>query len=128
MKVVLVLVLCTVAVLAASCGGSGAKIYSLEKTKTCLSDAGGATVGGSLDFVATTSTGGAFKAKLDDNSVTVVFGATEADANNIDDAYRRFRAKNVGIDDVLRQQGNAVMLWHLHPSDPDLATVIGCLK
>jgi hypothetical protein len=34
----------------------------------------------------------------------------------------------VGIDDVLRQQGNAVMLWHQHPSDADLATITDCLK
>ena len=32
------------------------------------------------------------------------------------------------IDDVLRRQGNAVMLWHVHPGDKDLATVTGCLK
>ena len=51
-----------------------------------------------------------------------------ADADNIDQAYRRFHAKNVGIDDVLREQGNAVMLWHAHPADADLARITGCLK
>ena len=60
--------------------------------------------------------------------VTVSFGQTVADANNLDQAYRRFRAENVGIDDVLRQQGNAVMLWHVHPQDLDLSTVANCLK
>jgi hypothetical protein len=34
----------------------------------------------------------------------------------------------VGIDDILRRQGNAVMLWKLHPEDADIATVTGCLK
>jgi hypothetical protein len=34
----------------------------------------------------------------------------------------------VGIDDVLRQQQNAVMLWHEHPSDADLSEITGCLK
>jgi hypothetical protein len=29
---------------------------------------------------------------------------------------------------VLRQDRNAVMLWHEHPSDADLATISGCLK
>ena len=51
-----------------------------------------------------------------------------ADADNIDLAYRRFADPKVGIDDVLRRQGNAVMLWHVHPQDNDLATITGCLK
>ena len=58
----------------------------------------------------------------------LVFGQTQGDADNIDAAYRRFHASNVGIDDVLRRQGNAVMLWQQHPSDDDLATLTGCLK
>jgi hypothetical protein len=80
------------------------------------------------DFVATTAEGGAFAAKLRHNHVTITFGVTVAQANNIDQAYRHFRATNVGIDDVLRQQGNAVMLWHQHPVDADLNLVQGCLK
>jgi DNA repair protein RadC len=45
-------------------------------------------------------------------------------------ATRTGAAKNVraGIDDVLRTNGNAVMLWHAHPSDADLALIQGCLK
>ena len=81
-----------------------------------------------VDFVASTALGGAFVAHLTDNFVTVSFGKTADDANNIADAYRRFSAANVGVEDVLRQQGNAVMLWHVHPSDADAATVTGCLK
>jgi len=60
--------------------------------------------------------------------VTVSFGQTLGDADNIDQAYRQFHSKNVGIDDVLRTQGNAVMLWHEHPSDDDLSLVQDCLK
>jgi len=117
------------AALLAGCGGSSdpAKtIYSRDKTIACLEKAN-AKIGGELDFVASTATGGAFKAKVSGNDVTVVFGQTLADADNIDQAYVHFHAKNVGIEDVLRQQGNAVMLWHEHPSDEDLALVTGCL-
>ena len=85
-------------------------------------------MGHDIDFVASTALGGAFIAHLTDNFVTVSFGKTEADADNIADAYRRFSAANVGVEDVLRQQGNAVMLWHVHPSDPDAAQITGCLK
>ena len=107
--------------------GKDTPTYSLSKTSTCLHGTG-AKLGGQLDFVATTATGGAVRVRLHDNGVTIVFGQTQGDADNIDAAYRRFHASNVGIDDVLRRQGNAIMLWKQHPSDPDLATVTGCLK
>jgi len=114
--------LLAVAALAISCGGGGTRLSSLQKTRACLT-ADGIRLGGALDFVATTATGGAVKAHLADNSVTVVFGATTADADNINQAYHRFHSQNVGIDDVLRQQGNVVMLWHKHPGNEDAARI-----
>ncbi len=80
------------------------------------------------DFVANSATGGAFVVQLVGNRVTVSFGETAADADNIEQAYHRFKAGNVGLSDVLRRQGNALMLWHVHPQDADLATITGCLK
>jgi phage terminase large subunit-like protein len=112
---------------AAGCGKQTEKLYSPAKTRACLADAG-VRLGGKLDFVATTATGGALKAHLGSNFVTVVFGETVADADNINQAYHRFSSSNVGVDDVLRQQDNAVMLWHEHPSDQDLALITSCLK
>lgn len=112
----------------AGCGNShtaATTIYDKAKTQACL--AKHARIGGPLDFVASTATGGAFRATLGGNFVTVVFGQTLADAANIDQAYVHFAGKNVGVADVLRQQGNAVMLWHAHPSDADLNRVQGCL-
>jgi hypothetical protein len=107
--------------------GKDTPSYSLAKSSACLTQ-DGVALGGQLDFVATTATGGAVRVRLHDNALTLVFGQTEGDADNIDAAYRRFHSSNVGIDDVLRRQGNAVMLWQAHPSDEDLATVTGCLK
>ena len=45
-------------------------------------------------------------------------------------AYQRFAfaERRAGLDDVLKRYSNAVMLWHAHPSDTDLALVTGCLK
>jgi hypothetical protein len=116
-------------VLLAGCGKpSSSTSYSLRKTTRCL-EAHHVRLGGQLDFVATTATGGATKAHLaDGNFVTIVFGATLDDANNIAQAYQRFHGKNVGVADILRQDQNAVMLWHEHPSDTDLGSVTGCLK
>jgi hypothetical protein len=111
----------------AACGGSGSSLYTLEKTQSCLT-AKNITLGGTLDFVATTATGGALRAHLPGEFVTIAFGATTADADNIDQAYRSFHATNVGIDDVLRESGNAVLLWNLHPTDPNVAAINACLK
>jgi hypothetical protein len=123
----LVALLAVLGLLACGCGSSGGSLYSLDKTRACLSK-DGVRLGGPLDFVATTATGGAVQAHLGTNYVTLVFGDTVEKADNINQAYHRFHAKNVGIDDVLRQERNAVMLWHAHPSDADLARITACLK
>jgi hypothetical protein len=114
-------------VLTAGCGSPGSHTYSLAKTTDCLKTKP-VRLGGPLDFVATTATGGAVKIHTSDNFLTLVFGQTEDDANNIAAAYRRFAAKNVGVEDVLYQSSNAVLLWHKHWSQADLDLVTACLK
>jgi hypothetical protein len=111
----------------AGCGGQ--TTYSLGPTKTCLTHRG-FRVGGKLDFVASTATGGAFLVHLGDNFVTVAFGNSLQTGDDIQGAYQRFALPNVkpGLSDVLRRYDNAVTLWHLHPSDSDLALVVGCLR
>jgi len=121
----------TITMATAACGGSGhASLYASGPSKTCLVDkhlrVGRVT--SASDFIASTATGGSFRVTLPRNSVTVSFGETQEDSDNIAQAYRGASAPNVGIDDVLRQQENAVMLWHLHPNENDIATITGCLK
>jgi hypothetical protein len=118
------------AVLLAGCGSAGTRSYTKDATEACLQKAGlkPAPIPETTDFVANSATGGAFTVQLVDNRVTVSFGETQSDADNLDQAYHRFKSTNVGLDDVLRRQGNAVMLWHVHPLDNDLATIAGCLK
>ena len=113
-----------------ACGAAGTPTYTKAGTEACLEKAGlhPKPVTETADFVANSATGGAFSVQLVANRVTVSFGVTEADADNIDQAYRRFKASNVGLNDVLRRQGNALMLWHVHPQDADLATITGCLS
>ena len=115
------------AAILAGCGSSSQRIYTLPKSTACLKTKP-VRLGGSLDFVASTATGGAVKIHTNDNFLTLVFGKTVADADNIAAAYHRFAASNVGVDDVLHQDQNAVMLWHTHWSQPDLDLVSGCLK
>jgi hypothetical protein len=80
------------------------------------------------DFVASTASGGAVRVRLSDNAVTLLFGQGPDEASNLADAYRRFHAKNVGVEDVLQTQGNAVLLWQIHPSAADDSKVKDCLK
>jgi hypothetical protein len=122
--------LAVAAVVVSGCGSGGTPTYTKNATEACLAKAGlhPKPISETTDFVANSATGGAFWVQLVGNRVTVSFGETLADADNLDQAYRRFKANNVGLDDVLRRQGNALMLWHVHPEDTDLQTITGCLK
>ena len=126
----LAIVAALVVALAAGCGG-GKSEYTAGKTRDCLSseDARISRPQGK-DLVASTATGGAFVANLGDNWVTVAFGQQENDAKNIQIAYQRFALPNVrrNITDVLSRYRNAVLLWHRHPANADLALVTGCLE
>ncbi len=123
-------VIAALALTAAACGGGGTSTYTKQASTACFVKKGLKTspITNSTDFVANSATGGAFRVHLKDNFVTVSFGLTPKDADNIDEAYERFHAAKVGLPDVLRTQGNAVMLWHVHPTDDDISTVTGCLK
>jgi len=115
------------ALVAAGCGGQSD--YSLKKTRDCLATED-AKISPARDFVATTATGGAFRARLSDNSVTIAFGERDSDAVDIAYAYERFAFTNVrsNILDVLERYRNAVLLWQKHPASADLALVTGCLR
>lgn len=125
------LVIAAIAACATACGNpASTKVYSKAATMACLQKQAGVHVGPApaSDFVANSATGGAFSVKLKGNRATVSFGQTITDGNNIADAYRRFHARNVGVNDVLETEQNAVLLWHVHPSDADISTITNCLK
>jgi hypothetical protein len=120
------------AVLAAGCGSNSTStsVYTLVASKQCFETKLGIHRFPALtdDFVASTASGGAVRVRLNDNAVTVLFGKDADEASNLADAYRRFHAKNVGVEDVLQTQGNAVLLWQIHPSATDDSKVKDCLK
>ncbi len=96
----------------AGCGGQ--TVYTLDRSKTCLTQRS-VHIGGPLSFVASTATGGAFRANLlDGNFVQVAFGDTVKSGHDIENAYQRFALPNVraGLASVLRRYNNAVTLWH----------------
>jgi hypothetical protein len=119
----------TLVLLATACGPPGPKVYSEPKSRACAVGQGlRVSAPPASDFVANTALGGSYRIKLPANAVTVSFGSDVGNATKLATVYRNVHARNVGIDDVLRQQGNAVMLWQRHPRDADLALVEGCLK
>jgi hypothetical protein len=120
-------VLVATLLLAAGCGGT--TTYTAAKTRSCLEQSGArVTSVPKADFVASSAEGGAFTVRFKDNLVTISFGLDRAGAEGVVRGYERFRGKNIGIEDVLKAQGNAVMLWALHPEDAYLQTIEGCLK
>ena len=111
------------------CGSKEPKAFGLEATKTCMT-AKGVTVGGDLDFVASTATAGAFVGTVPDgNSATFSFGTAAKDGRQMVDAYERFAFENVraGLPDVLKLNRNVASLWKTHPSDTDLNIFTSCL-
>ena len=113
----------------AGCGGGGGpSSYTLEQTRACLGKQEGVKLSQKVDFVASTALGGAVSVLLERNEVTISFALDEQEVARLDAAYRRFKGKNIGIDDVLRPKQNAVLLWKAHPSDEEIDTVDGCLK
>jgi hypothetical protein len=125
-------VIALLAVVVAGCGSGsgGTSVYTRAATKQCLEKTLGIKRFPALgdDFVASTASGGALRVRLADNAVTVLFGQSEEEASNLADAYRRFHAENVGVEDVLRTKGTSVLLWQLHPSAADENSVEDCLK
>jgi hypothetical protein len=125
-------VVALVAFVAAGCGGgsSGSGPYTLAATKHCLAKTAKIKVAkvGPDDFVASTASNGSLRVTLPNNAVTMLFGQSANEASNLNDAYRRFHAANVGIEDVVRTENNVALLWQLHPSSGNATTIHDCLK
>lgn len=111
------------------CGGEPTpEAYAPESTRACLEEAGHEVSTDELDFVASTATGGAFRADVGENEVTVAFGETEEEAERTARAYRNFAGPTIPIDHVLFQVSNSVLVWGAPPSDDERGAVEGCLR
>jgi len=123
-----VLALSALALILAACGG--AKNYTLAATRKCLAHQKGAKLRPvpKTDFIARNALGGAISVAMPGNEVTITFGRDSKVAAGVAAAYRRVHGANIGIEDVLQPQRNAVLLWRAHPSDRDLSLVNSCLK
>jgi hypothetical protein len=116
-----------VAFAVAGCGG-GTKTYSAEKTRACLLQQGRVVTNvPRSDLVAQAAEGGSFAVRFGTNTAIVSFGNDRDGAERIVRAYQRFHGKNIGLLDVLHAERNAVILWSIHPLDPEVRAIEDCL-
>jgi hypothetical protein len=123
--------LVAVALLVAGCN-SEPSVYKAEPTANCLRGKGFrvTTDGSKIGVVAAAAPNGGLRAFEPGNTVTIAFGESSDDALGIQRAFRRFAPKRLRphIDDVMRLQKNAVLLWTVTPPSEEMDMVFGCLK
>jgi hypothetical protein len=127
-----VVVLVAVALLVAGCGNSEPSVYKAEPTAKCLRGNGFrvTTDPTKVGVVAAAAPNGGLRAFEPGNALTIAFGESSDDALGIQRAFRRFAPKSLrpNIDDVMRVQKNAVLLWTVTPPVDEMNKVFGCLK
>ena len=124
-------VLVVVALLLAGCS-SEPSVYKAEPTAKCLRGKGYrvTTDSAEIGVVAAAAPNGGLRAFEPGNALTIAFGESSDDALGIQRAFRRFAPPRLRphIDDVMRIQKNAVLLWTVTPPAEEMDTVFGCLK
>jgi hypothetical protein len=127
-----VLVLVAVALLVAGCGNTEPSVYKAEPTAKCLRGKGYrvTTDSAKIGVVAAAAPNGGLRAFEPGNALTIAFGESSDDALGIQRAFRRFAPARLRphIDDVMRVQKNAVLLWTVTPPLEEMNEVFGCLK
>jgi hypothetical protein len=127
-----VVALVAVALLVAGCGNSEPSVYKAEPTAKCLRGSGFrvTTEPMKIGVVAAAAPNGGLRAFEPGNALTIAFGESSDDALGIQRAFRRFAPKSLrpNIDDVMRVQKNAVLLWTVTPPLDEMNKVFGCLK
>jgi hypothetical protein len=126
-----VIALVAVALLVAGCS-SEPSVYKAEPTAKCLRGKGFrvTTDPEKIGVVAAAAPNGGLRAFEPGNTLTIAFGESSDDALGIQRAFRRFAPKSLRphIDDVMRVQKNAVLLWTVTPPAEEMDKVFGCLK
>jgi hypothetical protein len=116
----------------AGCGDTEPSVYKAGSTAECLSDEGYrvTTDPRRIGVVAAAAPNGGLRAYEPFNTLTIAFGASSDDALGIQRAFRRFAPKKLRphIDDVMRTQKNAVLLWTVTPPMEKMDEVFACLK
>ena len=119
------------AFLAAGCN-TEPSTYKAQPTANCLRKDGYqvTTDPAKLGVVEGHAENGGLVAFHPGNAVRIAFGASSDDAIGIERGYRRFAPKKLRphIDDVMRTEKNAVLLWTVTPPLDEMNKVFACLK
>jgi len=120
-----------VAFLAAGCN-TEPSTYKAQPTANCLRKDGYrvTTDPAKLGVVEGHAQNGGLLAFHPGNAVRIAFGANSDDAIGIEHGFRLFAPKKLKphIDDVMRTQKNAVLLWTVTPPQDEMNKVFACLK
>jgi hypothetical protein len=126
-----VLLVVLVCVLAAGCD-TEPSVYKAEPTAKCLRKHGYrvTTDRAKLGIVEAHTANGGLLAFHPGNAIRIAFGDSSDEAEGIKSGFRRFAPPKLKphIDDVIRIQKNAVMLWTVTPPQEQINEVFGCLK
>jgi hypothetical protein len=126
------LLLIVVILLAAGCSAGEPSAYKAAPTAKCLRDADYrvTTDPARLGVVEKNAANGGLLAFEPGNALRIAFGANSDDAPGLQRAFRRFASKRLRphINDVMRTQKNAVLLWTVTPPLDEQNKVFGCLK
>ena len=118
--------------LGGGCSSGEPSAYKAESTAKCLQGQGFrvTTDPTKVGVIAANAPNGGLRAFEPGNTLTVAFGANSDDALGIQRAFRRFAPRKLRphIDDVMRTQKNAVLLWTVTPPPEEMDKVFGCLK
>jgi hypothetical protein len=99
----------------------------LKQVSTCLADAGVTVSADGLDFVAQNALGGALKAPMQGNVVTVSDGLAPAGAVGIVHGYERLSG-DLDLPRLLHRNGRFVLLWGGSPTRRQTRLVDRCLR
>jgi hypothetical protein len=119
--------------LAAGCGNNAGTTFTAAGTVGCLRDQGFTRVTRSqakIGLIAAFAANGGLRAQAKNgNVVTIAFASDETEAKSTQAAFKNQASPfyKRRINDVMRADGNAVMVWQTAPSQEQMDTVEHCL-
>ena len=129
----IVLVL-TVALVAAGCGVRTTKPFTAQGSVGCLKSHGFTEVTtnpGRVGFIAGFADNGGIRARsATGNVLTIAFTADSNSTSSTEDAFRAHAPKRLRphISDIMQTNRNAVLVWTTTPDPGELAAATGCLQ
>jgi hypothetical protein len=114
------------------CSSGEPSTFKAGPTATCLKGIGFSvtTDDTRVGVIAANAPNGGLLANEPGNALSIAFGVSSDDAIQIAAAFKEFAPKKLQphINDVMRTQKNAVLLWTVTPPQDELNKVFACLK